>query len=798
MNNTIRFYVGILLTFLVMGVSPVMAQMSDSQIVSFARQAATQGKNSDQIGQELLSRGATAAQLENLLGRMKNGETGVGSMSESANGNRVVAADDSHVRVTEPVPSIENVKNVPENDGIFGHDVFTAGGRLSFEPNENMATPQNYVIGPGDEIIIDVWGESEATIKCIVSAEGRISISQIGPVQISGLTIEQATKKLRSVLSRKYLISGQDSDSKISVTLGNMRSIKVNVLGEVKVPGTYRLSSLSTVFNALYNAGGVTPIGSMRAVRVVRAGEIVCTLDLYDYLFDGSDHDNVALRDDDAIIVPSYSSIVTVQGGVKRPMKYEMLPGEPVSRLLEYAGGFASNANVGELVVERKDGQRGQVVLVTDSDFDSFALLDGDKVSVNVNQTDLFDNMVTVKGRVMRPGTYALGDDIATVRQLVSHAGGLLDDAFLTRAQIVREKSDRSLEILSIAIGAIVDGSETDIVLKRNDILTIANVNEIEQKGNVSITGYVNSPGNFTFFEGMGIEDLILLAGGLKNGASTLKADVSRRIDVSDSSFASDTLARVFSIDFKDGLAVDGYPAFSLEPYDIVTIRKSPTYVPQKQIKISGEVNFPGFYTLETANERMSDIMRRAGGATPNAYVKGALLKRRMSDIQMDAGHNLLTFAENRLDSINILKSDTLIYNIGIDLDRALDKPGCNYDVVLADGDELIVPPMVNTVRIRGEVFFPNAVNYMPGMSVRRYISQAGGFSGNARRHSVYVVYMNGKVSKGRCSKVQPGSEIIVPSKPERKNLTVGEWVGIGSTVASLSTVFLTLINLYR
>lgn len=795
--NKIR-YVWSLLFFFIMCACPVMAQMSDSQIVSYARQAATQGKSGSQIGQELLSRGATAGQIENLLGRIGKDDTENGSLSESVNGNKTVTVDDSHVRVTDPVPLVENIKDVPESDGIFGHDVFTAGGMLSFEPNENMATPRNYVIGPGDEIIIDVWGESEATIKSVVSAEGRINISQIGPVQLSGLTIEQATGKLRSVLSRKYLISGQDSDSKISVTLGNMRSIKVNVLGEVKIPGTYRLSSLSTVFNALYNAGGITPIGSMRAVRVVRGGEIVSTLDLYDYLFDGSDHANVALRDDDAIIVPSYSSIVTVQGGVKRPMKYEMLPGEPVSRLLEYAGGFASNANTGELVVERKDGQRGSVMLVPDSGFDSFALLDGDKVSVNVNQTELFENMVTVNGCVMRPGTYALGDGIATVRQLVNHAGGLLDDAFLARAQIVREKSDRSLELLSVAIGAIMDGSETDVILKRNDILTIANVNEIEQKGNVRISGYVNNPGEYTFFEGMGVEDLILLAGGLKDGASTLKADVSRRIDVSDSSCASDTLARVFSIDFKDGLAVEGRPVFSLEPYDIVSIRKSPTYVPQKQVVISGEVNFPGSYTLETANERMSDLVRRAGYATPNAFIKGAFLKRRMLDVQLDARNKLLLLADNQLDSINIISSDTLVYNVGIDLDRALDKPGSNFDVVLADGDELIVPPLINTVRIRGEVLYPNTVNYMPGMSAGRYIRQAGGFSNNARRHNVYVVYMNGKVAKGRCSKVQPGSEIVVPSKPERKSLSVGEWVGIGSTVASLSTVLITLLSLYR
>lgn len=773
-----------------------MAQMTESQIRQYAKEALSQGKSNSQIGQELLSRGATAEQLSGMY-RM------VGSSRDDIDGSDVetavlpAATENIHVRTEVPEVSVpEKVNAVTE--GIFGHDVFKSGSRLSFEPNENMATPKDYVIGPGDEIVIDIWGTSEATIKETVSAEGRIYIAQIGPVQLSGLTIDESTRKLKKVLSRKYSIQSDGPESGIIVTLGNVRSIKVNVLGEVNIPGTYRLSSLSTVFNALYLAGGVTQTGSLRNVTVVRAGKTLCTVDLYDYLFDGSAKNNVPLTDDDAIIVPPYGAVVSVEGGVKRPMKYEMLPNEPVSKLLRYAGGFASDANGRELVVMRKDGDGGRSVMVQSENFDSFGLMDGDRVTVNVNAVRLYENNVEIRGSVLRPGQYALGGGIATVRQLVDHAGGLLDDAFMTRAQIVREKQDRSLEILSIAIGAVMDGSGADVMLQRNDILTVSNVNEIVPKGDVQISGYVNSPGSYVYHDGMDIEGLILLAGGLKEGASTLRAEVSRRINVSDSDAAQDTLARLFTFSIQDGLYVDGQPKFNLQPNDIVSIRKSPTYVPQKQVRISGEVTFPGYYTLETANERLSDLMRRAGGTTPNAYIGGALLKRRVTDAEKDADIDLLAVAGNRADSANILNMDADVYNVGIDLDKAMAKPGSDFDVVLGEGDELIVPPMVNTVRIRGEVFYPNTVNYMPGMSVRDYIRQAGGYNNDARRHRVYVVYMNGKVAKGKMARIRPGCEIIVPNKPERNKLSVGEWVGIGSTVASLSTVIITVISLYR
>lgn len=773
-----------------------LAQMTESQIREYAKEQVAHGKSNSQIGQELMARGVTAEQLSDLYRKIGNDSSDIGD-SSTEGGSALPVSDNVHVRTAVPEISVPD-KAPGGDDGIFGHDVFKSGSRLSFEPNENMATPKDYVIGPGDEIIIDIWGTSEATIKKVVSAEGRINITQIGPVQLSGLTIDQATGKLKKVLSQKYTIQGQGEESGISVTLGNVRSIKVNVLGEVNIPGTYRLSSLSTVFNALYMAGGVTGIGSLRNVRVVRAGKTLCTLDLYDYLFDGNGKNNVSLTDDDAIIVPPYTSIVSIDGGVKRPMKYEMLPDEPVSEILRFAGGFASDANTKELVVTRRDGDSGLAILVPCDNFGSFGLMDGDVVSVNVNQITLYENSVGIKGSVLRPGQYALGNEIATVRQLVNHAGGLLDDAFMPRAQIVREKPDRSLEILSIAIGAIMDGTEPDVMLKRNDILTVSNLNQIERKGNVEITGYVNNPGSFTYNEGMEIEDLILLAGGLQEGASTLRAEVSRRIDVSDSNEAQDTLARLFMFTIQDGLYTEGRPEFSLQPNDIVSIRKSPTYVPQKQVRISGEVTFPGYYTLETANERLSDLMRRAGGATPNAFVAGALLKRRVTEAEKDADIDLLAIAGNQADSLNIMKMDADVYNVGIDLDKALARPGSDYDVVLGEGDELIVPPLVNTVKIRGEVFYPNSVNYMPGMSVKDYIRQAGGFSNDARRLKVYVVYMNGKVARGRFAKVKPGSEIIVPNKPERSKLSIGEWVGIGSTVASLSTVMITVMNLYR
>lgn len=686
---------------------------------------------------------------------------------------------------------------------IYGHDLFD-NEDLTFEPNESAATPAGYVIGPGDQIIIDVWGENEVAIKQTVTPEGVIIISQIGPVNVSGMTIEQATAKLKSVLSRKYSLSGSGASSNISVTLGKIRTVKVNVLGEVNQPGTYRLSSLTTVFNALYSAAGVTPIGSLRNIQVIRAGKQIATADIYRMIFEGTDGGNVSLTDGDAIVVPPYSALVEADGGVKRPMFYEILPGEPLEKVLQYAGGFVSNAHPGEVMVQRMDGSNGKVFTVQSGQFSSFGMQDGDVLSVYTNsQEDFFSNRVQIKGSVLRPGVYEFGKEIATVRQLVEHAGGLLEDAFTSRAQLVREKSDRTLEMQSVAIGAIMNGTSEDIMLRKNDMLIVSKVSEIERKGDLSITGYVLQPGDYEYAENMTVEDLILLAGGLESGASTARVDISRRIVNPSSTSASDTLAQVFSFSISDSLAVDkGAANFTLQPYDVVSVRRSPTYVEQRRIRVSGEATFPGEYTLISNEEHLSDIIKRAGGPTTNGYVGGAMLKRKVTEDERNVRRNMVNLIRRGGNSKDSTLVDKLkineIYTVGIDLTKALANPHGVDDIVLHDGDEIIIPSRTSTVRIQGEVMYPNSVSYLPGKNVKYYVHQAGGYSNNAKRAKVYVVYMNGKVAVGAGAKILPGCEVIVPSRAERQKMGVAEWLGIGTTAASITTMLATISNLIK
>jgi len=791
----------VVLCFLVAGAASSYAQMTDRQIISYIKQSTEAGKSSSQIGKELIARGATVEQLTRLKEEYDSPDYGKEEFKKDSTSRKL--SKDERLRFLSKTTEVKKHEAKPEKEDslkIYGHDIFSTGSRLSFEPNENAATPANYVLGPGDEVIIDVWGQNETSIKETVSPDGKISISQIGPVILSGLTITEAEAKLKRLLSQKYSFYGDESGSDMSLTLGKIRTVKVNVLGEVSTPGTYRLSSLSTVFNALYKAGGIRDIGSLRDIKLMRGGEVKDNIDLYEFIFRGARGGNTSLQDDDVIIVPAFSGLVEVSGGVKRPMLYEAKDGEPIAAILDYAGGFASDASTEEVTVQRRNGNGGQVFTVPSKDFGSFGIRDGDKISVHTNsRNDLFENKVEIKGSVVRPGIYALGSEIATVRQLVGHAGGLLDNAFEVRAQIIREKPDRSMEVLAIAVGSIMQGKSEDILLRRNDLVVISDSNEMNPKGPVSITGFIRDPGDYEFADGMSVEDLIMMAGGLESGASTARVEVSRRIFSPESTESRDTLAQIFTFELKDSLSLDGMPSLILEPYDVVSVRKSPTYVEQKRVTISGEVQFPGEYTLVTNNDRLTDIFKRAGGSTPNAFVSGAILKREFSEAEKIARKRLAIMAASQEDSTNIKKISQIgDYSVGIDLGKALENPGGEYDVVLCDGDEIIVPPAINTVRIQGEVLYPNAVNYLPGKPVSYYISQAGGYSNDAKRADVYVVYMNGQVARGSAATVEPGCEIVVPVKSNKKKMSVGEIISISSAAVSLTTVVVTLINILK
>ncbi|MCR5548011.1 MAG: SLBB domain-containing protein [Bacteroidales bacterium] len=801
--------------------------MTDTQVVDYITQGIAAGKTERQIGNELLSKGVSTSQLQQLMRSYRAS----GSSTTGASASGIDA--DRGVRKAAEVDNLQQAGSAQgeggqttkrphrgspdkvlkpgetgtfwplyDEDGyrrIYGQDIFSSQ-RLSFEPNQNLATPEDYVLGPGDQLIIDIWGVNEVTIKQTISPDGVITVTQIGPINLSGLTIKEAKGKLKSVLSKTYS-SLRNGSSQISVSLGEVRTIQVNVMGEVESPGTYRLSSFSTVFNALYRAGGVTDIGSLRNVRVLRAGKEIATVDVYDYIFNGRPGSDFALKEGDVVNVPPYGKLVSIEGFVKRPMFYEMKDGEPVSSLIGYAGGFSDGAWKEEVHVERNDGRTNHIYTVKTDDFDSFVLMDGDAATVGGSDIELFTNRVEVRGAVYRPGKFQIGGDIATVKQLVEHSGGLLPDAFLGRAQLIREKADRSREMLSVPLKGIMEGLVEDILLRANDVLVVANVNAIDPKGDLTITGYVMAPGDYPFAEHTTVEDLILLAGGLAEGASNAKVDVARRIDDPGSTSASDALAEVFTLTIKDGLFDDGSEGFELKPYDVVSVRKSPSYVEQHNVTITGEVTFPGQYTLTNTSERVSQLVARAGGATPNGNVRGAMLKRRINKYERNvrtAMDRLVAQSVSSRDSLDVNKiSIDDVYTVGLELDKALSRPGSDYDIVLRDGDELIIPEMTSTVRIQGEVLYPNTVHYISGKPVSYYVEQAGGYTTRARKAKVYVVYMNGTVAVGSGAKLEPGCEIIVPSKAEKEKLTTAEWLGIGTTAASISTMIATIVSLF-
>ena len=827
----------LLVAFLTLGALSAYAQMSDEQIVTYITEGMSQGKSERQIGTELLAKGVTTSQLQRLFKAYKSGSLNVADTNVlpsnklgTTTKERINSAkeDDgegfqqdmnaSDGSVTKKIKKMtaeaegtelveapeEDVNPLLDEEGkkiIFGHNMFTSTRTMSFEPNLNVATPEDYVLGPGDEVIIDIWGVSEANITQKISPEGRINIPQVGPVTLTGLTIKQAGGKLKSSLSKIYS-SLRTGGSQMSVVLGDIRSIQVNILGEVNTPGSFRLSSFTTLFNALYRAGGITEVGSLRNVKIVRGGDTLAIVDIYEYLFDGKTELNVPLKEGDVIIVPAYDALVSITGAIKRPMYYEMRDGEPIGKLIQYAGGFAGNAWGEEVGVERNNGQTNSMFTVKADKFDSFGLRDGDAVLISGSEVEVFTNRVEIKGAVYRPGKFEIGGDILTVGQLIQHAGGVMEDAFLGRAQIIREKPDRSMQLVAVPLKGILEGTVSDILLQRGDIVIVSNINELEPKGDITVTGYVMNPGKYQYAENTTVEDVILLAGGLAEGASTAKVDISRRIDNPSSTEADATLAEVFEMSIKDGLIEDGAGGFVLMPNDVVSVRRSPTYIEQRNVTVTGEVTFPGQYTLVTNNERVSDLIKRAGGATPNGNIHGAMLKRKINQYERNvriAMARMVTQTADSKDSLSINKLKVSeVYTVGLELDKALANPGSDYDMILRDGDELIVPEVATTVRIQGEVLYPNTVHYISGKPVRYYVNQAGGYSNKARRAKTYVVYMNGTVAVGSWAKLEPGCEIVVPARNEKDKLTTGEWLSIGTSAASITTMVATIVNLFK
>lgn len=817
-----RFFVPLMLLLAL----PAMA-LTDNQVINYITEQHAAGKSNDQIAKELMAKGVTPEQLKRLKaqyeqqekGKQNNQPTAASAASRLRDQNQLgqqnnvgsgaLEPENSHILPGVPYQYDQQQPTVPADqtadrnrnpNNIYGHDIFNSR-TVSFEPNSNIATPQNYRLGPGDEVIIDIWGASEDNIRAEISPEGNIIISQIGPVHLNGMTVAEANKYVKNLFAKKY--SGVGTDTDINLTLGNIRSILVDVVGEVNTPGTFRLSPFSNVFHAIYNAGGLTDIGSMRNINVVRNGKKIASVDFYDFLFNGTDAGNVRLQEGDMIIVPAYSQLISVEGNAKRPMLYEMKQNESLSKLLDYAGGFSGDAYSDVIRVERLNGLEKELFTVNKADFSSYRLKDGDIVTIGTI-TDQYTNQVELKGAVKLPGKYAISDNIGTLRQLLNKAEGLLDDAYLDRALIYRERPDRSLEIVAINLGDLMNGTTADIPLYKNDIIEISNVNELTERGDFSINGYVAFPGKYPYAAGTTIEDLILQAGGLLEGASRAKVDVARRIVDPKATDATSQIAKIYSFNIEDNMAAGKDKGFQLQPYDIVTIRKSPTYTAQEQVTIEGEVLFPGSYVLQSRNERLSEIIQRSGGLLESAYVEGAYLKRRITAEERARQEETLRLAKaNSNEDTDSISMDKLaleeVSSVGINLKKAIENPGSSYDVVLQEGDRLVVPELQSTVKISGDVLFPNTVVYVPGKKLKYYIDQAGGYGERARKNKAYVVYMNGSAAKASGNTViEPGCQIIVPSKPNNDSFDWTKVLSIATTLGSLASMTAAVVAIFK
>lgn len=802
-------------------VGGVMAQqMSDDQVVQYVKEAQRTGKSQKQMTTELLRRGVTKEQVARIQKKYAEHSTaadGVENKPSQLRERTSLMTDGKAIRGTsyeeaeleeqkEIIDLKRDAKATPEapESNIFGHSLFSSRN-LSFEPSANLATPVNYRLGPGDEVIIDIWGASENTIRQTISPEGTILVRGLGPVHLSGMTVKEANSFLQREFSKIYSgISGTEPNSEIKLTLGDIRTIQINIMGEVSVPGTYTLSAFSTVFHALYRAGGVNRIGSLRSIKVVRDGKTFADLDVYDFIMKGKMKDDIRLQEGDVIIVDPYQSLVEIVGKVKRPMFYEMKPTETVATILNYAGGFTGDAYKKAIRLVRKSGREHQVFNVDEMDYSVFRLDDGDMITIDA-VLDRFENRVEVRGAVYRAGLYQLDGTVNTVKQLIKKAEGLRGDAFLNRVIIDREHEDLSHEIIAIDLGGLLNGTIADIPLQKNDILYIPSITDLKEEETVAIYGEVANPGTFLFSKNMTIEDLLVQAGGLLEEAATTRVEVTRRIKDPKSTSFSSVLGKTFTFDIKDGFIVGGNAEnFYLEPFDAVYIRRSPAYRRQQNVVVAGEVLFSGSYSLLKKNERLSDLVSKAGGVTPDAYVKGARLIRKLSDEERRRQNDAIRMAQNGegKDSISIQKlnlSET--YTVGIDLEKALANPKSDFDLVLREGDVLYIPEYVNTVKISGSVMYPNTVVYQKGKNLKFYINQAGGYGNMAKKKKVYVVYMNGTVSRLKArnaSAIEPGCEIIVPSKAEKKHMAMAEILGISSTTATIAAMVATMANAFK
>ena len=823
------------------------SSMTDNQVVDFVIEQNAKGVSRQDIVTQLFKRGVTMDQLQRLKKKyerqLKNGSLGamditagskeVKKRMRETNGEKRKEDIDKEKRNVSPYRVKDNRKKTKQNTfdekdeeftafddaadflmpdslkyfgtdffkkeenkrKIFGHDIFN-NEDLTFESSMNLATPQNYRLGPGDEVNIDIWGASQESITETISPDGYVTVEDVGLIQLGGLTVSQAKAKLKSVLGARY------QSSSIELTLGQTRTVTISVIGEVKVPGTYTLSAFSTVYNALYMAGGPNDIGTLRNIKVYRGGRLLSTVDVYDFLLNGHLTGDVRLQDNDIVTVGPYEALVNITGKIKRPMFYEMKRSESAATLLRYAGGFTGDAYTKAIRINRKAGQMYSVFNVGEFDLNSFKLMDEDSVSVD-STLNRYQNMVEVRGAVFRPGRYQVGGHISTVKALIEAADGLTENAIAQHAVMHRMKKDRSFEVKSINVLGILDGEIPDVELQNEDVLYIGSREEEKNDQTITIHGEVNYPGIYKFASNETIEDLVLQAGGLTNAASLAKVDVSRRIVEPNALEAGDTLAFSYSFRLNPDFTIpQGEEPFTLQPYDEVYIRRSPNYNEQQNVTVEGEVQFRGNYTLTSSRQRLSEIIKQAGGLTKRAYPEGAKLLRQMTPEERELMETMLRTAQRNSgnDSIDVKKLLTLTtFPVAIELDKALAAPGSDDDPYLREGDRIVVPRFTSTVSINGEVLYPNTVRYKAGENADYYLDLAGGVSSTGKRSRTIIIYMNGMVAKAdRKHKPKPGCQIVVPTKSRRRGIGLTEWLSIGTTSASVGTMIATIANLLK
>lgn len=827
--------------------------MSDKQVMEYVEMGMKQGKSQQQIATELARRGVTREQAERVKKLYEQGQKSGKSMAATQNDRQRTNVKEELTSDKEYVDADFNFENgnttgtkkskvykyittqeidlgekdslsfsldkngnlvseemtifkeeLPEEQ-VFGRNIFNTRN-LTFEPSTNLPTPANYRLGAGDEVIIDIWGTSQVSIQETISPDGAINIENLGLVFLNGMTINQATSYLRKELNKIYAgLADENPTSQIKVSLGNSRTIQVNVMGEVYQPGTYAISAFSTVFHALYSAGGVSEIGGLRNIQVVRNGKNIANVDVYDFIMHGKTKDDINLQEGDVIIVSPYEALVKIEGNVKRPMKYEMKKDETVATLLKYAGNFASDAYTRSMKLVRQNGKEYQIFTVDNMDYSVFKLKDGDVLTAEAI-LDRFENKLEIKGAVYRPGVYQFGGNLNTVKQLIEKADGVMADAFLGRAVLHRQREDLTREIIQVDMKGILNGTKPDIALQRNDVLYIPSIHDLQDLGNVEVFGEVARPGKYIYADNMTLEDLIIQAGGLLESASTVKVDVSRRIKNNKSTESAATIGEMYSFALKDGFVIDGEAGFVLEPYDQIYVRRSPSYQEQVNVEIEGEILYAGTYALTSKSERLSDLVKKAGGVTPYAYIKGAKLMRKANDEEIERMKDVMEMMKREMGgaSMDSLKLDIKPnYSVGINLEAALENPGSDADIVLREGDQLILPEMTNTVKINGAVMLPNTVAFNSKMSVKDYISQAGGFANGARKTKAFIIYMNGQVAKVRGSgrgMVEPGCEIIVPIKDKTKaeKWNIQTILGIASSIGSLGLTAASVANILK